>query len=201
MDIENIVRLGVFDLNLAVLPGEKIPLHIFEPRYKQLVSDCKSQALPFCIPLRGKAGADHLACVVKLTSIDEVLKDGRMNITVEGSGLARAISGFENPVSLYNEIHAEILDVHESRQATAGLRIKFDTYCSNLEVDDLFPSDEPLSVYEMANSIGLSNRQKKRFLKARDYGYIQENILINHLNLSQAVIVQEDKVIDGTILN
>lgn len=201
MDIENIVRLGVFDLNLAVLPGEKIPLHIFEPRYKQLISDCKSQALPFCIPLRGKAGDDHLACVVKLTSIDEVLKDGRMNITVEGTGLARAISSFENSVSLYNQIHAEILDVHEGRQATAGLRIKFDIYCASLEVEDLFPSDAPLSIYEIANSIGLSNKQKKRFLKARDFGYVQENILLNHLNMSEAVMKQENDVIDGFILN
>lgn len=201
MDIENIVRLGVFDLNLAVLPGEKIPLHIFEPRYKQLISDCKSNAVPFCIPVRGKKGEDVLACVIKLKSVDEVLKEGRMNVTVEGAGLARAVSPVENPALLYDEIQAELLEVYESRQATAGLRIRFDNYCSSLEVADLFPSDAPLSIYEIANSIGLSNRQKKRFLRARNFGDVQENILLNHLNMSRAVMKQEDDVIDGLILN
>lgn len=201
MDIENIVRLGVFDLNLAVLPGEKIPLHIFEPRYKQLIADCKTSDSPFCIPVKGKKGDDPLACVVKLKSVDEVLEDGRMNITVEGTGLARAVSPFENPVSLYNEIQAEMLELQENKQATAGLRIRFDNYCAALEVADLFPSDAPLSIYEIANNIGLSNRQKKRFLKARNAGSVQENILLNHLNMSRVIMRQEEKVIDGLILN
>lgn len=201
MDIENVSRLGIFDLNLAVLPGERVPLHIFEPQYKQLIADCNEQDIPFCIPIREKNRSGNLACVVKVTSIDEMLKDGRMNITVEGVGLARALSGYENPSKIYTEINAEILKIYQNREASAGLRIKFDNYCAALEVTELFPMNLPLSIYEIANSIGLGNREKKRFLKARLLPHVQENILLNHINLSNAVMEQEDMVIDGLILN
>ncbi len=45
------MKLPLFPLQSVFFPGEKVPLHIFEERYKELIQDCRSNALTFGIPV------------------------------------------------------------------------------------------------------------------------------------------------------
>jgi ATP-dependent Lon protease len=77
-------ELGLFPLGLVILPGERIPLHIFEPRYRALIADCVLQARPFVITLSADDGVARVGCTTEPDTLLRRFDDGRMNIVVEG---------------------------------------------------------------------------------------------------------------------
>src|SRR6266404_4811804 len=65
------VRLPLFPLNVVLLPGADMPLHIFEPRYRQMVRDCLEAKSPFGVLLAlpsGMAGTGCTAEILEVTS-------------------------------------------------------------------------------------------------------------------------------------
>ena len=86
-----IERLPLFPLEVVLYPGEQLPLHIFEPRYRRLVTRCLEEDRPFGIVL---AEAGKLAQVGSLARITRVLArygDGRMDILVTGEDRFRIV--------------------------------------------------------------------------------------------------------------
>ncbi len=78
-------ELGLFPLPLVLVPTERIPLHIFEPRYRELVGECLDTAGEFGLVLATGDGAVHeIGTRARVASVVEELEDGRMNIVVEG---------------------------------------------------------------------------------------------------------------------
>jgi Lon protease-like protein len=78
-------EIGLFPLPLVLLPTERIPLHIFEPRYKELIAECVEQEEPFGLVLATGDGAVHdVGTRARVEQVLEVLDDGAMNIVVEG---------------------------------------------------------------------------------------------------------------------
>ena len=76
--------LPVFPLPLVLLPGELLPLHIFEPRYRELVARCLAGPEPFCVVLEDDAGVREIGCLARDLTVLERLADGRLNIVVSG---------------------------------------------------------------------------------------------------------------------
>src|SRR5919206_2064326 len=77
--------LGLFPLPIVLVPTERIPLHIFEPRYKELVADCLESGEEFGLVLATGDGAVHeIGTRAAVAQVIEVLDDGSMNIVVEG---------------------------------------------------------------------------------------------------------------------
>src|SRR3954471_3556239 len=76
--------LPVFPLPLVLLPGELLPLHIFEPRYRELVARCLAGPEPFCVVLEDDAGVRETGCLARDLTVLERLADGRLNIVVSG---------------------------------------------------------------------------------------------------------------------
>ena len=87
--------LGLFPLGIVLLPGEIVPLHIFEERYKLLVNE-RADDGEFGIVLAEDDGCASAGCTARVVDIVERLDDGRMNILVQGAaplparGAARA---------------------------------------------------------------------------------------------------------------
>ncbi len=77
-------RLSLFPLQLVLLPGELLPLHIFEERYKKLVSRCLEDGEPFGVVLRLGDGVAAVGCLARLVAVLEEFPDGRSNIVVRG---------------------------------------------------------------------------------------------------------------------
>jgi len=73
-----------FPLKLVVFPEEQVNLHIFEERYKQLITDCFSQDLEFGIPVVQKNKDLRIGTTVKVVEIDRQYPDGRMDVITKG---------------------------------------------------------------------------------------------------------------------
>ena len=90
------VELPIFELPLVLLPGELLPLHIFEERYKRMVATCLEQEQPFGIVFRDEdGGARRIGCEARVTEVTERFDDGRLNIVVTGERPFRVLDRFE----------------------------------------------------------------------------------------------------------
>ncbi len=90
------VELPIFELPVVILPGELLPLHIFEERYKRLVAHCLETAEPFGIVFRDDDGTAHrIGCTARVTEVLERFEDGRMNIVVAGEQPFKVLERFE----------------------------------------------------------------------------------------------------------
>ena len=78
-------ELGLFPLSIVLVPTERIPLHIFEPRYRELIEGCVESETDFGLILATGDGAVHeIGTRASVLEVLEVLDDGRMNVVVEG---------------------------------------------------------------------------------------------------------------------
>jgi Lon protease-like protein len=78
-------ELGLFPLPIVLVPTERIPLHIFEPRYKELIDECIELGQEFGLVLATGDGAVHeIGTRARVAQVVELLDDGTMNIVVEG---------------------------------------------------------------------------------------------------------------------
>jgi Lon protease-like protein len=92
-----VTLLPLFPLDLVLLPGAPLPLHIFEPRYKEMISECLEQHKPFGIVRASDEGVAGIGCTAEIVSVTKKYDDGRMDI------LTRGVERFE------------VLEVHEDR--------------------------------------------------------------------------------------
>jgi len=76
--------LPLFPLDLVLLPGTPLPLHIFEPRYKEMIGECLEQNRPFGV-VRTKEGAiAEIGCTAEIITVTKKYEDGRMDIVTQG---------------------------------------------------------------------------------------------------------------------
>jgi Lon protease-like protein len=85
-------HLGLFPLPLVLVPTERIPLHIFEPRYKELIGECLEDGRPFGIVLQKPDGEAHdVGTRATVAEVLRVLPDGRLHVIVEGGSRFRVL--------------------------------------------------------------------------------------------------------------
>ncbi|MCA1682806.1 MAG: LON peptidase substrate-binding domain-containing protein [Actinobacteria bacterium] len=75
----------LFPLGLVALPGELVPLHIFEERYKQMMGECLESAREFGIVWMADDGLREIGCACEIERVLERMEDGRMNILTRGT--------------------------------------------------------------------------------------------------------------------
>lgn len=116
------VRLSIFPLAGAVLyPGLQLPLHIFEPRYRAMVSDslARDRRIAMIQPQSADAGAPlfTIGCVGKIADV-EAMEDGRYNLMLEGVARFRVIRELE-VTTPFRQVEAELLgdDMNEALSA------------------------------------------------------------------------------------
>ena len=76
--------LPLFPLDLVLLPGVPLPLHIFEPRYKEMIKECLDQSLHFGIVRSHDESLSTIGCTAEVMNVLKKYPDGRMNILAEG---------------------------------------------------------------------------------------------------------------------
>lgn len=88
-------ELGLFPLDLVLMPGERIPLHIFEPRYRELYADCVLQEQPFVLVRAEEGTAAGVGCAARFEDLLQRTQDGRLHVIVLGV----------EPVEILEETH------------------------------------------------------------------------------------------------
>ena len=74
----------MFPLEMVVFPGEALNLHIFEPRYRELINDCRDKEIQFGIPFYRSEHPMKYGTVVELKEVEKEYDDGRMDIKTTG---------------------------------------------------------------------------------------------------------------------
>jgi len=106
------VRLSIFPLTGALLyPGLQLPLHIFEPRYRAMVTDAlaRDRRIGMIQPQRPEDGAPlfSIGCIGKIADV-EALEDGRFNLVLEGEARFRVVRELD-VITPFRQIEAELL--------------------------------------------------------------------------------------------
>jgi Lon protease-like protein len=123
------VELPIFELPVVILPGELLPLHIFEERYKRMIGHCLDNAEPFGIVFRDEGGNAHrIGCMARVTEVVERFDDGRMNVVVAGEQPFKVLERFEAgdfPAGEVEPIEASDDPGEEDPEAASGAREAF----------------------------------------------------------------------------
>ena len=77
-------EIGLFPLGMVLLPGERVPLHIFEPRYRELISECLEHEREFGLLFADDEGMRQVGTRAAVIEVLERFDDGRFNVLVEG---------------------------------------------------------------------------------------------------------------------
>jgi Lon protease-like protein len=163
--------LPIFELPLVLLPGERIPLHIFEERYKRMIGRALDEDEPFGIVLHDDEGARSIGCTARVEEVLERFDDGRLNIVVTGEAPFKVLDRFEAPGYPAGEVELiqpdEIVALDED--AAAAAREAFAELAERAtgerpEVSEL----EGASSYAIASRVELPVETKQRLLEMRD---------------------------------
>ncbi len=76
--------LPLFPLDVVLFPGTPLPLHIFEPRYKEMVSECLDRKKLFGVVRAKEEGVAEIGCTAEIITVAKKYPDGRMDILTEG---------------------------------------------------------------------------------------------------------------------
>jgi Lon protease-like protein len=76
--------LPIFPLELVLLPGVPLPLHIFEPRYKEMIAECLELKQPFGVVRASSEGVADIGCTAEILQVTKKYDDGRMDILTRG---------------------------------------------------------------------------------------------------------------------
>jgi Lon protease-like protein len=119
--------LPVFPLPLVLLPGELLPLHIFEPRYRELVARCLAGPEPFCVVLEDDAGVREVGCLARDLTVLERLVDGRLNVVVSGGEPVR-LGPIDDHEHSYLSAEAVLLEDDEEQVAEEQVEAALTAY-------------------------------------------------------------------------
>ncbi len=166
------VELPIFELPAVILPGELMPLHIFEERYKRMIGDCLESEEPFGIVFRDdEGGARRIGCMARVTEVIERFDDGRLNVIVTGELPFRVLDRFE--AKDYPTGEVEPIDPApesaESDESAAG--VTREAFAELVErVSGEPPDGEELAdddAYAIAARVELPAETKQRLLELR----------------------------------
>ncbi len=82
-------EIGLFPLGIVLLPSEHVPLHIFEPRYRELIAECLEHEREFGLIYADGEGVREVGTRARVIDVLEEFEDGRMNVVVEGGARFR----------------------------------------------------------------------------------------------------------------
>jgi len=174
-------RIPLFPLNVVLLPGAELPLHIFEPRYRQMVKECLQGKSEFGMLLSLPNGVARVGCTAEVLEVVKRYEDGRMDILTVGRAPFRVVELFtQNPLL---EGHVDYLEDRDSRLNPGIQRelvelfeachtLIFDDYPKNLEG----ASPDDLS-FLVAGTLPMELLWKQQILELRNEAERQERLV------------------------
>ena len=174
-------RIPIFPLNVVLLPGMALPLHIFEPRYKLMIGRCLSENLEFGMLFESEKAMASIGCTADVIQKLKEYSDGRMDILTEG----RAVFHLRELVDEkeYYEGQVEyVQDEKHSQDARTEARLTgiFRQVHALLFGQEWAASDKDASIplaYRMASRLPLELEEKQNLLEMRGENQRQEFLL------------------------
>lgn len=161
--------LPLFPLGLVALPGEEVPLHLFEERYKELGARCVAEDREFGIVLADEDGPRSVGCAMRITEVLQRFDDGRMDVLTRGTRPFRVVE--EHHRHAYASAHVEFLaDVPEplDQDVAAAVRQAYASLASQATEHQVTPADLlAAGAYDLAASVEFAVEAKQQLLEER----------------------------------
>lgn len=172
--------IPIFPLGIVIYPGEKLNLHIFEPRYKQLINECFTEKKLFGIPTVIENRLQDYGTLVNITEMTTVHENGEMDIKTEGAQVFRILEVIkEIPDKLYSGAIVNYPSNNEHGNAEVLRRVlnSIKELHKLLKVKkDFQKKDDEIKSYDLAHHVGLSIEQEYELL-----GLMQERQRMEYL--------------------
>lgn len=196
--------IPIFPLGIVVYPGESLHLHIFEPRYKQLISECYQAKKPFGVPTVIDNKMRDYGSLVEITELSKVHENGEMDIKTKGVKLFRVLEVIkEIPDKLYSGAIVNYPDTFEEgnpelmRKVMKSIRDLHQLLKVN---KDFKQDDAEVKCYDVAHHIGLSLEEEYELLGLTDERQRQE-YLKRHLTKVIPMIAEMEQLKEKIKLN
>jgi Lon protease-like protein len=164
--------IPIFPLGIIVYPGESLNLHIFEPRYKQLIKECIDGSKMFGIPSVLENKMSEYGTLMEITEMVFEYENGEMDIRTRGAKIFRVLEVVQQiPEKLYSGAIVNYPDnVMERRQIAIGEKIleELKQLYGVMHLEAKFPANEKAISYEIAHFVGLSKEQEYELLSIFD---------------------------------
>ncbi len=161
-------EIGLFPLDLVLLPGEQRPLHIFEERYKELIGECLEEGTEFGLVLADEEGLRPIGTRAAVVEVLQEFDDGRMDVVIEGRQRFRVIDVSEHRAFATAEVDevddqaGEAPDGDDVTRAVEAFRHVVEA--AQVEVDEVNPDAGDLS-FQIGARIDLGNEVKQSLLE------------------------------------
>lgn len=171
--------LPLFPLSLVLYPEERLPLHIFEDRYKEMIGRCLREDIPFGIVNTNDERVARVGCTARVEKVLERYPDGRLDVLVRGEDRfhVRRILSDRAYFTAESELVAEpdeplqvglrerVITQHMKLLELAGRTVRPSLYSGRTSIS-----------YTLAHNAGLSNEQKQELLEL-----LTENLRLAYL--------------------
>lgn len=193
--------LPFFPLSVFLFPGEDIPLHIFEPRYKQLIDEARTKGITFAIPFVIQQEIQGFGCEVRLKDVVAEKEEEQMVIIVESVAIVE-ISSYEKQIKgkLYPGGNIRRIPC-DNPIVSRELMDLISSYREQFDQDFLSSfSDRHVSRKDLIIALNLSSDEKFRFICMPDAEQ-KENFLAGQLRYLSMIRKQEVLLGDDFGLN
>lgn len=195
--------IAIFPLQIVVFPGEDLNLHIFEPRYKQLITDCRDRGITFGIPAYIEQTLMPIGTEVELVSIDEVYPDGKMDVRTKARGLFHTVKYLSTmPGKLYSG--AVVKDIAHDNQSLLTAQVELHKSCQRLyellHVTKELPEPDQLLSWHVSHYLGLALEQQYQLL-TMPTETARVAWLLEHLDKLLPYVLQMDEVKNKVLQN
>lgn len=164
--------LPLFPLEVVLFPGVPLPLHIFEPRYKEMIAECLASNAPFGVIRAVEDGVADVGCTAEIVTVTKEYPDGRMDLIAEGRKRFEVLELNRQRSFL----QAEVLLVADEPGAAApedkarAVQVHLDILSLAGAVQDLSAADENSLSFYLAGSLPLDLDFKQKLLAMRSEG-------------------------------
>lgn len=185
--------LPLFPLNLVAFPNEALNLHIFEPRYKQLIKDVLITDQTFGIPSYVKNKVEW-GTEMEVVKVEKEYEDGRLDIMTVGKRIFQVVD-FINPLpgKLYaggKVMFSENIDIADSFLQSEMITLIKELYDALNLTGTVVP--EEISSFNVAHKIGLSQEEEYELIKINSE-LERQKFIINHLKKAVPMIQNIEK--------
>ncbi|MCK0160285.1 LON peptidase substrate-binding domain-containing protein [Allomuricauda sp. F6463D] len=188
------MKLPLFPLQSVFFPGETVPLHIFEDRYKQLINDCRKEALTFGIPVYINDTMSY-GTEVQLVEVVNSYESGEMDVVCVARQVFRVVR-FQKQLDgkLYAGGEVEFLEMEND--ADDGLRKqvlqKVEALYDIMDVPFTKTSPKHFNSYSLAHKMGLSFEQEyELLLMTRETDRL--HFIKNHLEATTSILTEVNR--------
>ena len=196
--------IPIFPLNLVVYPGEDLNLHIFEPRYKQLIAECVELKKNFGIPSVVKEKMGELGTVMEIREVVKMYDNGEMDIKSKGLNVFRVL---ETIPSVPDKLYSGAIVKHMVTEDDGNKELMQKVLSSIRQLHELLhvaktfsKPDDQLTTYDVAHHIGLSLEEEYELLGLTQEVQRQEYIR-RHLKKVIPVVMEMETLKERVKLN